>query len=150
MSKQASNTLTKAERTQLLADFAEIWPEAKLGNASNEDLLWLVLIAGHLQAAPRDMSSTLNRYRETYEDTAAYSGRLSKHNGDDVAKLLAGATPEAVIAAAEVLLGLEVGELETRYANLNPGQRRMNAGNRIRACIKRGDKTADELAAAIH
>ena len=138
------------DRKQVLEALAQIWPEAKLGRLSNDELVWLMKVAALRSGGKRDMSSTLNKYRETYEDTAAYSGRLSKHNGDDVAKLLAGATPEAVIAAAEVLLGLEAGELETRYVNLNPGQRRMNAGNRIRACIKRGDKTADELAAAIH
>ena len=138
------------DRKTLLAALAQVWPEAKLGKLKNEELLWLMEVAACLDKGPRDMSSTLNRYRETYEDTAAYSGRLSKHNGDDVAKLLAGATPEAVIAAAEVLLKLEEGELETRYASLNPGQRRMNAGNRIRAAIKRGDAEVGQLAKALH
>ena len=59
--------------------------------------------------------------------------------------MLAGAEPLAVIWAAERLLGLESGELATKYAHLNPGQKRMNAGNRIRAAIKRGDATIDDL-----
>ncbi len=146
--------MTKAskqdDRKTLLAALAQVWPEAKLGKVSNDDLLWLMEVAACFEAGKRDMSSTLNKYRETYEDTAAYSGRLSKHNGDDVAKLLAGATPEAVMAAAEVLLSLEEGELVAKYAKLNPGQRRMNAGNRIRAAIKRGDTEVEQLAKALH
>lgn len=138
------------ERKQVLAALAQVWPEAKLGKVSNDDLLWLMEVATLLGGGKRDMSSTLNRYRETYTDTAAYSGRLSKHNGDGVAEVLAGATPEQVIAAAEQILGLGEGELETKYARLNPGQRRMNAGNRIRAAVKRGDCDVDQIRKAMH
>jgi len=95
------------------------------------------------------MASTLNRYRTGYEPTIAYSGRVSLNKGDDVAQTLAGLSPDQVLAAAETLLGLENGELATRYAGLNPGQRRMNGGNRIRAAIKRGDATVKDLQAAV-
>jgi len=98
---------------------------------------------------PKSMSRTLNKYRTGYEPTVAYSGRVSLNTGDDVAVLLAGLAPDAVIRVAEQLLGLEDGELMTRYAGLNPGQRRMNGGNRIRAAIKRGDATVDDLKAVL-
>ena len=94
----------------------------------------------------RTMSKQLNKYRETYQDSVAYSGRKSKNTGDDLANLLSGMTPVEVCTIAEQVLGLEEGELLTRYEEMNPGQIRMNAGNRIRFAIKRGDVTEDEVA----
>lgn len=91
------------------------------------------------------MANTLNKYREKYEATVSHSGRLSLNNGDEVADLLAGLEPVAVITTAERLLGLESGELVAKYDRLNNGQKRMNAGNRIRSAIKRGDYTVDDL-----
>lgn len=128
--------LTEAETKQLL----------KMRKAELEAVLHTLEHPG----AAAKMASTLNKYRTGYEDTASHSGRLSKHNGDDVAAALAGAAPEAVIAAAELLLSLEVGELAAKYAHLNPGQRRMNAGNRIRAAVKRGDLDAVAVTKAMH
>lgn len=93
----------------------------------------------------RGMSDTLKRYRANYVDTVSSSNRPSLHNGDPVAKFLAGQDPAIVMAAAERILGLEQGFLQGKYASLNPGQQRMNAGNRIRAALKRGDITAAEL-----
>lgn len=94
------------------------------------------------------MAAQLRKHRAKYQTTST-NDRLSLDNGDDVATLLRGATPEQVVAAAEVLLGLPTGELAAKYAKLNNGQRRMNAGNRIRGAIKRGDKTAAEAKAAL-
>ena len=94
----------------------------------------------------RTMSKQLNKYRALYEDSVANSGRKSKNTGDDLAHLLSGMTPMEVCSIAEQVLGLEEGELSSRYAEMNSGQIRMNAGNRIRFAIKRGDITADEVA----
>lgn len=150
MSKKQTNTKTQAaERDVVLAALAQIWPEAKLGRTSNDDLLWLMDIAQYLKAGKRTMAETLNNYRTAYEDTAAYSGRLSKHNGDDVAAILAGADPASVIRAAELILGLGKDELRKRYERLNPGQQRMNGGNRIRAAFKRGDCNLDQIVVAM-
>ena len=147
MTKQTNET-----RENLLANLALVWPEAKLGKISNADLVWLAQVAQHLDEAgsSKNMAATLAKYRMGYEDTASYSGRLSKHNGDDVAAILAGAEPGQVMAAAEALLGLEAGELVAKYDRLNPGQKRMNAGNRIRAAIKRGDATIEDLQRVWH
>lgn len=105
---------------------------------------------GEEDEAPRGMASTLNKYRAKYADAVSSNGRKSKKCGDEVSNLLEAKTPEQVLGAAEVLLGLETGELVSRYASLNPGQRRMNGGNRIRAAIKRGDVTIDQLTKALH
>ena len=95
------------------------------------------------------MSKRLDRYRKDYHDSVSYSGKKSKVNGDDVALALMGLTPEQVMAAAENILDLPEGELVAKYAHLNPGQRRMNAGNRIRAAVKREDITIDEVKAVV-
>jgi hypothetical protein len=105
----------------------------------------LYLQPGDEKAATRSMSATLNRYRATYEPSIACGGRKSLNNGDDLASLLAGLEPEQVIKLAELALDLEVGSLQTKYDSLNPGQKRMNAGNRLRAAIKRGDLELDAI-----
>ena len=135
------------DRKAALEHLHGVWPEAKLGRVSNDDLIWLMEISVLLQEdnKPRTMSATLLQYRAKYQPTVAYSGRASLNNGDAVAEFLAGKTPDEVLKAAEKILGLDDGELQERYANLNPGQQRMNGGNRIRAALKRGDITTDEL-----
>ena len=136
-------------KDDLMAQVALVWPEAKLGRVGVEGLEWLLEVAQHLgDGGKRTMADTLNRYRSTYEDTAAYSGRLSKNNGDKLAKFLGGKSPDEVIRIAEIALKFDTGFLLAKYDNLNQGQRRMNAGNRIRAAIKREELTYDEVFAA--
>ena len=92
------------------------------------------------------MADKLARARVRYESSIAYSGAKSLNNGDDVAHMLAGMLPADTIRAAEILLDLEEGSLAAKYAHLNPGQIRMNASNRIRGAIKRGDNTVADVA----
>ncbi|KKN19294.1 hypothetical protein LCGC14_0947230 [marine sediment metagenome] len=87
----------------------------------------------------RSKSEQLRKYKAGYDTYQLASGNLSMDNGDKVALILRGASPEAVMLAAEKLKGLEPGTLATRYIDRNPGAKRMNAGNIIRGCIKRGD-----------
>lgn len=98
--------------------------------------------------ASRKMSATLDRYKAGYKETVAYSGSKSQNNGDTVAQFLAGLAPEDVMRIAERLLEMEAGTLVAKYEGLNPGQKRMNSGNRIRAAVKRGDATIDDVKAA--
>jgi hypothetical protein len=91
------------------------------------------------QTAPRRMKDQMAAYRGGYTEAVSASGNKSLHNGDDTATTLAGMEPEAVVALAEAVLGMETGSLWAKYQNLNKGQQRMNAGNRIRNAIKRGD-----------
>lgn len=102
------------------------------------------------EETPRGMASTLSKYRAGYADAVSSNGRKSKKCGDEVSNLLEARTPRDVLIAAEILLGLEENELVARYAKLNPGQQRMNGGNRIRAAIKRGDVTIDDLTKVLH
>tara|TARA_R110002096_G_C14438694_1_gene710535 strand:+ start:552 stop:950 length:399 start_codon:yes stop_codon:yes gene_type:complete len=95
------------------------------------------------------MAAQLQKHRAKYGACVSYTNRLSLNNGDEVAQLLAGKTPEVIMAAAEVLCGFEEGELTAKYGHLNKGQQRMNAGNRIRSTVKKGTVTVDQLAKAL-
>lgn len=96
----------------------------------------------------RSKSEQLRLYKAGYETYQAANGNLSMDNGDEVALLLRGASPEAVMAAAEKLKGLEPGTLTERYANRNQGAKRMNAGNIIRGCVRR-DTTLEQVRSAL-
>ncbi|KKL97286.1 hypothetical protein LCGC14_1835940, partial [marine sediment metagenome] len=76
------------------------------------------------------------------------NGNLSMDNGDEVALLLRGSSPEAVMVAAEKLKGLEPGTLTKRYIDRNPGAKRMNAGNIVRGCVRR-DTTIEQVREAL-
>ena len=84
------------------------------------------------------MAGILANYRAGYVPSIAASGKKSLSNGDTIAKALEGKTAEEVLLMAESLLGLPSGTLQSQYARLNPGQQRMNAGNRLRAALKKG------------
>lgn len=96
---------------------------------------------------PRGMAKTLNRYRDNYEPHLTPQGKKSLSNGDWLAQQLAGLTPdEVVVVAASVL---DQPGLTERYAHLNPGQQRMNAGNRLRAAIKKDSGMIARVEAAM-
>jgi hypothetical protein len=98
------------------------------------------------EASPgQKMARTLDRYKAGYVPCVASSGAASQNNGDEIAGILAGMTPEATAALADAILAVEAGTHAARYAALNPGQIRMNSGNRIRAAHKRGDATTAEI-----
>lgn len=97
----------------------------------------------------RSKSEQLRAYKAGYETYQAPNGNLSMDNGDPVALALRGSSPEAVMAAAEKLKELAPGTLATRYIDRNQGAKRMNAGNIIRGCVKRGDATAADVTKAL-
>ena len=92
------------------------------------------------------MTDQLREARKRYTISKSAKGTASAHNGDDVATLLAGSSPEIVCSIAEQLAGLTAGELAAKYGHLNPGQVRMCAGNRIRAMVKKETVTVDDVA----
>lgn len=97
----------------------------------------------------RSKSEQMRKYKGGYETYQGANGNLSMDNGDEVALALRGSSPEAVMAAAEKLKGLEPGTLATRYIDRNQGAKRMNSGNIIRGCVKRGESTPKQVVAAI-
>lgn len=96
----------------------------------------------------RSMAATLKKHRQKYVQTDGYAG-VSTNCGDDVATILRMHEPPKVVRIAEIVLSMKKGELAKRYEKLNPGQQRMNAGNRIRSAFKKGliTKTALKKAA---
>lgn len=144
-----------ATKAQMLETINAIDPELaeQLKEAKKQDIesaLTTLLENEDEESRGRRMAETLKKYAVTYEPSISYSGRKSLNTGDDLAHLLAGMSPRDVITVAERALGLEPDELWEKYQSLNPGQQRMNAGNRIRSAIKRGDITEDQVKAAIH
>lgn len=98
------------------------------------------------QTKKPSMTDQLKEARKRYTVSKSAKGTTSAHNGDDVATLLAGNSPEIVCSTAEKLAGLKAGELVKKYGHLNPGQMRMCAGNRIRAMVKKETVTVDDVA----
>lgn len=90
------------------------------------------------------MAEQLKKYRERYTICVAKSGKKSLNNGDPVARALEYMDWEEVMGVCCRLLVLDYYELETKYAHLNLGARRMNCGNRIRAAYRKGDATVVE------
>ena len=84
------------------------------------------------------MAGILANYRAGYVPSIAASGKKSLSNGDTIAKALEGINAAEVLVMAETLLQMEPGTLRAQYSRLNPGQQRMNAGNRLRAALKKG------------
>ena len=92
------------------------------------------------------LAQAIKERRDRYQ-VHVVNGKKSVNNGDAVALALAPLDPDQVVELAERLLFPDEpsGSLAARYSHLNPGQRRMNAGNRIRAAVKKGVITLDEI-----
>ena len=118
--------------------------------AKQEKTMSTTVLANEVEGTPkRSKSEQLKLYKVGYDSYQAPNGSLSMDNGDEIALILRGASPEAVMGAAEKLKGLEPGTLTTRYVDRNQGAKRMNSGNIIRGCVKRGDTTIDQVKSAI-
>lgn len=100
-------------------------------------------------AAPKNMSSVLNSARKGYVKALSYAGNISADNNDQVAEALRGLTPAQVCLVADMVKDELPGFYESRYGNLNVGQRRMNAGNVIRAAHKNGEVNIENILTAI-
>lgn len=57
--------------------------------------------------------------------------------GDIVAETLRGLDLDSVYAAAAAFMNIDEQELRDKYSRLNPGQQRMNCGNRMRSWLKK-------------
>ena len=138
-------------KAQLIEAICEIDPEFGTAGLNKTDLqaAFDMLTEGE-EEGERGMAKTMAKYREKYQPSVSPSGRKSLNNGDKIAAILEGRDADEVLGIAEQLLELEKGELVLRYENLNPGQRRMNGGNRIRSAIKRGDHTIEQLEQVAH
>ena len=78
------------------------------------------------------MSEQLKAARVRYTKTRRPSGAASADNADAIAKALRDYEPLEVCEIADRVFNLPLGSHESKYSSLNPGQKRMNSGNRIR------------------
>lgn len=78
------------------------------------------------------MSEQLKKARVRYAKTKRPSGAASADNADAIAKALRDFEPLEVCEIADKVFKLPIGSHEAKYSKLNPGQKRMNSGNRIR------------------
>ena len=142
-----SNKDQKAnDKALLITNLLETWPHGDFKKTGIKDLLWLAEIAAIRESlGKKAMTEVLAEYRKTYEDSKTPSGRASKRCGDKLSILLTGLDGTQAIKLAEMVLALEEGFLMAKYEGLNEGQRRMNAGNRIRGGLKREDITIEEV-----
>ena len=142
-------TLNTTQRKSLIKRLNKELAPTKHGRMSNEALIEIRDELDGEEEGESKMGKVLKRYRPTYSVSITPNGRKSRCNGDDIAMALEGCTYATVAAAAEQLLGLKAGEVFSRYSHMNPGQGRMNAGNRIRAAFKRGDITIEQIQKAV-
>lgn len=79
------------------------------------------------------MAEQLRRARVRYVKTKRPSGAGSMDNGDTIAKNLRDFEPEEVMTIADRVCEESAGFHAAKYDSLNPGQKRMNSGNKIRS-----------------
>lgn len=85
------------------------------------------------EGSQKTMSKQLTAARKRYRPVKKSDGSKSADCGDGIALALENKEPVEVAGLADVIMGEEPGYHERRYIALNPGQVRMNSGNRIRA-----------------
>lgn len=83
--------------------------------------------------APCSMAEQLRQARVRYVKTKRPSGAGSMDNGDTIAKNLRDFEPGEVMTIADRVCEESAGFHATKYDGLNPGQKRMNSGNKIRS-----------------
>lgn len=104
-----------------------------------EDQIKAELEAQRKAEIAKKMNAQLRAARVRYVPCVTASGNKSLRTNDPVAELLEGRDVDTVYTIVEGKLGLAKGTLAAKYEKLNPGQKRMNAGNMLRNAIKRGE-----------
>lgn len=89
------------------------------------------------------MAEQLRAARVHYAKTKRPDGASSADCADAIAKALRDYEPVEVCEVCDRVFGLEIGTTAHKYFGLNPGQKRMNAGNRIRASWKKAWAAGD-------
>ena len=103
-----------------------------------------------LSALAEMEASPFARLTKATCDVYLRGDKKSYDNGDEIARFLRPRALIDVYVSAACLLREDVVLLRQRYAHLNPGQQRMNLGNRIRGAARKaiaaGSTVADVIA----
>jgi hypothetical protein len=94
----------------------------------------------------KTMSNHIKPYQARYVSAKNVNGSSTKICGDELSQILLAYDAANAVALASKLLKRP--DVLTKYAGLNPGQQRMNAGNLIRNAIKREELTIEDVQAA--
>jgi hypothetical protein len=97
---------------------------------------------GEGEATDGSKSIVARHYQLSYQKSAFSS---SRHSGSTLAQALDGYAPDDVVKA----ITQQIPEIAGKWANLNPGQRRMNAGNAAMHRLKKGEFNIDVLIDAL-
>jgi len=159
ISAQGTMTVTAVEAAEGIIDFVKTmkqeiktnfgilknWAISEDGKIATSNVDESTLELTETIEGSSTMAKTLSEHAKAYEDSVSYSGGKSKICGDAISKDLQGLNPDQVIEVAEKILDLKHGELAVKYDHLNPGQKRMNSGNRIRGAVKKGTVTEEAV-----
>lgn len=107
----------------------ETWPEERQSFSVFADLLQLV-------APPPSPKAVMSNRRMPTPASVERAASGRSDAGDRAADLLRGKTQDEVYKVTAAELGVPEADLRARYGHLNPGQQRMNCGNRLRAKFK--------------
>ena len=95
------------------------------------------------------MAKALREARQHYTKALRPDGTPTAHSNDLIARVLLESEPLEVCSFADYICEEPQGYHAERYATLNNGQKRMNAGNKIRShwrkAVELGDKTTMAL-----
>lgn len=128
LAEELESRRLKADQKELLASLLDLLATFHVEQDEDEE-----------EEETGTMASQLRKYRERYQSCIAASGSKSLNNGDLLAQFLEYKDHDAVMALADEHTPIEGQTHAQRYAKLNNGQKRMNAGNKLRAAIKKGD-----------
>ena len=126
-------------------------PRGDVIKATKEEIEEAVAAEDAALAALAEMeASPFARLTKATCDVYLRGDKKSYDNGDEIAQFLRSRALIDVYIFAACLLREDVVLLRQRYAHLNPGQQRMNLGNRIRGAARKaiaaGSTVADVIA----
>ena len=126
-------------------------PRGDVIKATKEDIEEAIAAEDAAAAALAEMeASPFARLTKATCDVYLRGDKKSYDNGDEIAQFLRTRALIDVYVSAACLLREDVVLLRQRYAHLNPGQQRMNLGNRIRGAARKaiaaGSTVADVIA----
>ena len=126
-------------------------PRGDVIKATKEEIEEAIAAEDAALAALAEMeASPFTRLTKAACDVYLRGDKKSYDNGDEIAQFLRPRALIDVYVSAACLLREDVVLLHQRYAHLNPGQQRMNLGNRIRGAARKaiaaGSTMADVIA----
>ncbi len=127
-----------------------VLPRGDVIKATKEEIEEAIAAEDAAVAALAEMeASPFARLTKATCDVYLRGDKKSYDNGDEIAQFLRSRALIDVYVAAACLLREDVVLLRQRYAHLNPGQQRMNLGNRIRGAARKAIAAGSTLADVI-